>query len=65
MCNTMIVSRKNFIAIASLFYPVDMTKSQKIISDDFKLMRITATQMITHYSVNFDPIHKYFTLLAI
>ena len=34
------------------------------ISNHFKLMRITATQMIAHYSVNFDPIHKSFELLA-
>ena len=27
-------------------------------------MRITATQMIAHYSVNFDLIHKSFTLLV-
>ena len=27
-------------------------------------MCITATQMIAHYSVNFNPIHKSFTLLV-
>ena len=27
-------------------------------------MRITATQKIAHYSVNFDLIHKSFTLLV-
>ena len=35
-----------------------------IVSDNFKLMRITATQKIAHYSVNFDLIHKSFTLLV-
>ena len=34
-----------------------------IISNNFKLMRITATQTIAHYSVNFDLIHKSFTVL--
>ena len=28
-------------------------------------MRITATQMIAHYSVNFDLIHKSFALLVL
>ena len=35
-----------------------------IVSDNFKLMRITATQIIAHYVVNFDQIHKSFKLLA-
>ena len=30
------------------------------ISDNFKLMRVTATQMIAHCSVNFDPIQNFF-----
>ena len=34
-----------------------------IVSNNFKLMCITATQMIAHYSVSFDLIHKSFTLL--
>ena len=32
--------------------------------DNFKLISITATQMIAHYSVNFDLIHKFLKLLA-
>ena len=28
-------------------------------------MHITATQMIDHYSVNFDPIQKSFKVLAL
>ena len=35
-----------------------------VVSDNFKLMRITATQKIAHYSVNFDLIHKSFALLV-
>ena len=35
------------------------------ISDNFKLMRITATQMITDYSVNFDLIQKSFKTLSL
>ena len=35
-----------------------------IISDNFKLMHIIATQKIAHYSVNFDQIQKSFTLLV-
>ena len=35
-----------------------------IISNNFKLMRYTATQKIAHYSVNFDLIQKSFTLLV-
>ena len=35
------------------------------ISDQFKLMRITPTQTIAHYSVNFDLIHKSFEKLAL
>ena len=65
MCNKRIVSTKTFIAIASVFYPVGVTKKLKtIVSDNFKLMHITATQKIAHYSVNFDLIHKSFALLV-
>ena len=65
MRNKKIVSRKSFIAIASVFYPVGVTKNQKmIVSDNFKLMRIIATQKIAHYSVNFDLIHNSFALLV-
>ena len=65
MCSKRLVSRKIFIAIASVFYPVGVTiKSKTIVSNNFKLMYITATQMIAHYSVDFDWIHKCFTLLA-
>ena len=65
MCNKRIVCRKNFMAIALVFYPVGVTKKSKtIISDNFKLMRITATQKIAHYPVNFDLIHKSFALLV-
>ena len=35
-----------------------------IVSDNFKLMRITATQKIAHYSIKFDLIHKSFALLV-
>ena len=63
MCNKRIVSQK-IIAIASVVVPVGMTNNQMKISDNFKLMCITATQMITHYSVNFNLIYKSFTLLA-
>ena len=35
-----------------------------IVRDNFKLMRITATQKITHYPVNFVLIHKFFALLV-
>ena len=35
-----------------------------IVSNNFKLMRTTATQKIAHYSVNFDLIHKSFALLV-
>ena len=42
------------MAIASVVYPVDVTKT--IFSDIFKSMRVAATQMITHHSVNFDLI---------
>ena len=34
-----------------------------IVSNNFKLMCITATQKIANYSVNFDLIHKSFALL--
>ena len=43
MCNKRIVSEKNFIAIASVVFPV-VVKTK--ISDNFELMCITATQMI-------------------
>ena len=53
------------MAITSVFYPVGMIKNQKrwlvII---LKLLCIAATQMIAHYSINFDLIHKTFTLLV-
>ena len=35
------------------------------ISDNFKLMCITSTQMIAHYSVNFDAIQKSFKRLSL
>ena len=41
------------IAIASVVFPVIIKMK---ISNNFKSMRITATQMIDHYSVNFIPI---------
>ena len=52
--------------MASVFYPVGMTicKSKMIVSYNFKLIRVTATQMIAHYSVNFDLIYKLFTVLV-
>ena len=53
MCNKGIVSGKIFIAIASVVFPVGVTKNQ---NNNFKSMRIIATQMIAHYSVNFDLI---------
>ena len=46
MCNKRIVSAKNFIAIVSAFFPVGVTNTK--ISDNFKLMCITTTQMIAH-----------------
>ena len=58
MCNKRIVSGKNFIAIGS----VGVTNN---LSDNFKLMRIIATQMITHCSVNFDQIQTSFEILAL
>ena len=55
MYNKRIVSRKKFTAKASVFYPVDVIKNQKrSLAIIFKLMHITAMQMIAHYSVNFD-----------
>ena len=42
-----------------------MTNNRSKISDNFKLMRITATQIIAHYSVNFDPIQKSFKRLSL
>ena len=51
MCNKRIVPGRKFIATASVVYPVGMTIKQKmIIRDNFKLMRITATQMIAQHS---------------
>ena len=41
-----------------------IAKSKTIVSDNFKLMRITATQKIAQYSVNFYPIYKSFALLV-
>ena len=35
------------------------------ISDNFKLMHITATQIIAPYSVNFDLIQKSFKRLSL
>ena len=54
------------MAIVLVFYPVGMTTKIKndLVSDNSKLMRITANQMIAHYSVIFDPIYKSFKLLA-
>ena len=41
------------MAIASVVYPVGMTKDWKrIFSDIFKSMQTTASQMIAHHSVN-------------
>ena len=62
MCNKRIVSGKNFIAIASVVFPV-VIKTK--LSDNFKLMRIIATQMIAHYSVNFDLIQASFRIIAL
>ena len=56
---------ENFIAIASVFSPVSVTNNQMKISDNFQLMRITGTQMIAHYSVNFDLIQKSFKRLSL
>ena len=36
-----------------------------IVSNNFKSMHITATQMIAHYSINFDPIQKSLEVLAL
>ena len=47
------VSGKDIIAIASVVY-----------SDIFKSIQNTATQMIAHHSVNFDPILNSSTILA-
>ena len=65
MCNKRIVSGKNFISIASVVFLVCVTNNQTKISDNFKLMRITATQMIAHYSVNFHLIRTSFKILAL
>ena len=59
------MSGKNFIAIASLVLPVGATSNQNKIIDNFKLMRITATQMIAHCSVNFNLIRTSFEILAL
>ena len=50
MCNKGILSGKIFIAIASVVFPVGVTKNQN--NNLIKLMCIIATQMIAHYSVN-------------
>ena len=34
-----------------------------IVSDNFQLICIIATQKVAHYTVNFDLIHKSFALL--
>ena len=65
MCNKRIVSGKTFIAIASVVFPVGTTNNQTKISNNFKLMCITATQMIAHYSVNFNPIQNPFKRLVL
>ena len=66
MCNKRIVSRKNFIDHSISILPSRHDyKSKMIVSDNFKLMHIIATQKIAHYSVNFDQIQKSFTLLVV
>ena len=54
MCNKRIVSGQKCIAIALIVFPVGVTNNQNKGSDNFKLMHITATQMIAHYSINFE-----------
>ena len=49
---------KILIAIVSVVLPVAMTNYQTKVIGNFKFMRITATQMIAHYSVNFDQIQN-------
>ena len=58
---------KKFIAIASVFLSRrDYCNNQnKNYNNNFKLMRITVTQMIAHYSVNFDLIQISFKVLAL
>ena len=58
------MSTKKFLAIASVFYPVGVTKDQKESLAIILNMRITATQMIAHYSVNFNLFHKSFALFV-
>ena len=66
MCNKRIVSGEN-----SQLYSISSFSSRRRliikmkISDNFKLMHITATQIIAHYSVNFDPIQKSFKELSL
>ena len=53
------------MAIGSLVCPVSVTKNQKqSFSNIFKSMRISATQIITHHSVNFNLIQKRFKMIA-
>ena len=53
------------MAIGSVVCPVSVIKNQKqSFSNIFKSMRISATQMITHYSVNFNLIRKCFKMIA-
>ena len=43
MCNKRIISEEIFINIASVVFPIGVTKIKTKISDDFKLMYITVT----------------------
>ena len=54
--NKRILFRRSFTAIASIFYPVGMTKNIKIDFQGKLLMQITATQVFAHHSVSFIPI---------
>ena len=59
---------EKFIAtIASVVFPVDITINQTNISNNkyCNLLCITATQMIVHYSLNFDVIQKSFKRLSL
>ena len=66
MCNKRIVSGEN-----SWLYSISSFSSRRRliikmkISDNFKLMHITATQIIAHYSISFDPIQKSFKALSL
>ena len=44
----------------SVVFPVGVTIIETKSTNNFKLMRIAATQMIAHYSVNFNLIKKSF-----